>query len=202
LQSQWSTPVSVGGYLYGLFGYNRDSAPLKCINLATGDEMWSEPDFGPGGILLVDGKLLVTDNRGGVVLAKASPGAYFELARFEAVAGKCWNSAAVCDGRLYARSTTEAACLNLADGTAPAPLVLALERIAAGTLRLRVSSSDGYPLTSTRLAAIEIRSTANLLTPLTGWLSLTNSLMLTNGVIEVELESSGFKRYFIATEEP
>jgi hypothetical protein len=37
---------------------------------------------------------------------------------------------------------------------------------------------------------------------LTGWLSLTNSLMLTNGVIEVELESSGFKRYFIATEEP
>ncbi len=200
LQNQWSTPVSAGGYLYGLFGYNNNSAPLKCIDLATGAEMWSEPDFGPGGILLVDGKLLVTDNRGGVALAKASPGAYFELARFEAVAGKCWNSAAVCDGRLYARSTTEAACLNLSGQTVPAPLVLAIQRPAGGPLCLRVSSNDGNPITPDRLPAIKIQSAASL--PPTGWSRLTNSLVLTNGSIEVAVAPSAAHRYFIAVEPP
>ena len=201
LQNQWSTPVSAGGYLYGLFGsaYN-DHAPLKCINLATGDEMWSEPEFGPGGILLVAGKLLVTDNRGGVVLAKASPGAYTEWARFQAVAGKCWNSAAVCNGRLYARSTTEAACLNLSAQTLPAPLVLAIQRSAGGPLRLRISSDDGNPIAPGRLPAIKVYSAASL--PPTGWTRLTNSLVLTNGSVEIAVESSAAHRYFIAVEPP
>jgi hypothetical protein len=34
-----------------------------------------------------------------------------------------------------------------------------------------------------------------------GWSCLTNSLTLIDGVIEVNLESSGSQRYFIATEQ-
>jgi outer membrane protein assembly factor BamB len=44
---------------------------------------------------------------------EASPAAYREKARAKAVAGKCWNHAAVANGRIYARSTTEAVCLDV-----------------------------------------------------------------------------------------
>jgi hypothetical protein len=40
------------------------------------------------------------------------------------------------------------------------------------------------------------------LTAVIGWSCLTNSLTLTNGVIQVNLEPSGPRRYFIATEPP
>jgi len=84
---------------------------------------------------------------------------------------------------------------------ASAGLVQSLQRLPGG-LRLLVTSADGEPLTSDRLAGIEVLSTTNLLTTVTGWSWLTNSLTLTNGVIEVNLEPSSRQRYFIAAEEP
>jgi outer membrane protein assembly factor BamB len=48
-----------------------------------------------------------------LVLVKAVPDAYTELARSKVLAGKCWNSVAVSNGRIYARSTKEGVCLDL-----------------------------------------------------------------------------------------
>jgi hypothetical protein len=82
-----------------------------------------------------------------------------------------------------------------------AGLVQSLQRSPDGHLLLHVSSADGNPIAPARFAEITVLSTADFLTTVTGWSCLTNSLTLTNGVIELNLESSGLQRYFIATEQ-
>lgn len=114
LANHWSTPVVKDGYVYGLYGFKQyGKAALKCLELATGKQKWSEPGFGPGGVILAGGQLVVLNDRGEVVLVAPQPDGYQELARTKAVAGKCWNHPVVSGGRIYARSTTEGACLDV-----------------------------------------------------------------------------------------
>jgi outer membrane protein assembly factor BamB len=114
LNNHWSTPVCQDGYLYGLFGFKEFAkAPLKCVQIATGKEIWSKPGFGPGGCTLVDGHVLVLSDAGELVLVKATPDGYNEVARTRAVAGKCWSTPSVSDGKIYARSTKEGVCLDV-----------------------------------------------------------------------------------------
>jgi outer membrane protein assembly factor BamB len=113
--NHWSTPVLRDGYLYGMFGFKEyGRCALKCVELATGKEVWAKGDFGPGGVILVGDKLLALGDRGQLVLAAAEPKGYRELARMQAVSGKCWNHATFSGGRVFARSTTEGVCLDAA----------------------------------------------------------------------------------------
>jgi outer membrane protein assembly factor BamB len=113
LNNHWSTPVCKDGFLYGIFGFKEfGKAPLKCVEIATGKVHWSKEGFGPGGCTLVDGNVLVLSDAGDLVLVKASPEAYAEVGRKHVVAGKCWSSPCVSNGRIYARSTKEGACLD------------------------------------------------------------------------------------------
>ena len=119
LNNHWSTPVCQDGYLYGIFGFKQfGRAPLKCVEVATGKVLWSKDGFGPGGCTLVDGHVLVLSDRGELVLVKATPAGYSEAARTHAVAGKCWNVPCVSNGRIYARSTKEGVCLDVAPAMA------------------------------------------------------------------------------------
>jgi outer membrane protein assembly factor BamB len=114
LQSHWSTPVVKDGYLYGISGQAQyGKAPLVCVELATGKVMWSQAGFGPGGCTLVDGCVLVLSDAGDLVLVKASPQSFQEVSRSHVLAGKCWNSAGVSNGRIYARSTKEGVSLDV-----------------------------------------------------------------------------------------
>jgi len=97
-----------------LFGFKEfGRAPLKCVELATGKVLWSKEGFGPGGCVLVDGHVLVLSDAGDLVLAKATPEAYKEVARTHALAGKCWSAPCVSNGHIYARSTKEGVCLDV-----------------------------------------------------------------------------------------
>ncbi|MGD0092024.1 MAG: PQQ-binding-like beta-propeller repeat protein [Planctomycetota bacterium] len=117
----WTTPVCKDGYLYGIYGFkdfvqpgSNPGAPLKCVELATGKEMWSQPGFGSGGAtILVDGRVLVQSDAGALVLVEATPAAYKELARFTPLGGKCWTMPAVSGGRIYARNTKMGVCLDV-----------------------------------------------------------------------------------------
>ncbi len=114
LLNHWSTPVVKDGYLYGLYGHApHKTGPLKCVELATGKEMWSQAGFGPGGLILAGDRLLVLGDQGQLVLVAADMAAYKELSRMQAVTGKCWSTPALSNGRLYVRSTKEGACLDL-----------------------------------------------------------------------------------------
>ncbi|MGZ4962983.1 MAG: PQQ-binding-like beta-propeller repeat protein [Limisphaerales bacterium] len=114
INNHWSTPTVRDGFLYGLFGFKEfGTCPLKCVELSTGNVKWSQEGFGPGGTILAGDTLIVLGDAGQVSLVRADPQAYHELAKFEAVTGKCWNAPALSDGRLYVRSTKEAACFDL-----------------------------------------------------------------------------------------
>lgn len=115
LLSHWSTPVVKDGYLYGLFGHAQyGKAPLKCVELLTGKEMWSESGFGPGGLVLTGNRLLVLGDKGQLVLVETEPSAYKEVSRMQTVAGKCWSTPSISHGRIFLRSTTEGACYEIA----------------------------------------------------------------------------------------
>ena len=112
--NHWSTSVYHDGHIYGLFGFKQwEKVPLKCIELATGTEKWSMDGFGQGGTILADGSLITLAENGDLVVVDATPDAYKETARFKAVTGKCWNNAALANGRIYARSTKEGVCLDV-----------------------------------------------------------------------------------------
>ena len=114
IDNHWSTPVTANGYVYGLFGQARfGKAPLQCVEIASGKVIWSHDGFGPGGCTLVDGHVLVLSDAGDLVLVKATPDAYTEVARSHVLTGKCWNSVGLSDGHIYARSTKEGVCLDL-----------------------------------------------------------------------------------------
>jgi len=115
INNHWSTPVCADGYLYGLFGQAKyGKAPLECVELATGDVKWSKDGFGPGGCTLVDGHILILSDAGDLVLVKVDKDEYKEVTRAHVLAGKCWNPASLSNGRIYARSTKEGVCLDLA----------------------------------------------------------------------------------------
>jgi len=114
LINHWSSSVYHDGHVYGLFGFKQwQEVPLKCINLATGEEKWSKDGFGQGGTILVDGSLVTLAENGELVVVEATPRTYSETARAKVVTGKCWNNVAVANGRIYARSTKEGVCLDV-----------------------------------------------------------------------------------------
>ena len=138
--NHWPTPVFEGGYVYGVYGQAGIAASLRCLELATGTEKWRQQIGGMGGVLLTTGHVLLLTEDGNLILVKPDPTAYSESARYRALDGsrssiaglavKCWNVPAISNGRIYARSTTEAVCLEAAavaaatnqPPAAPAPL--------------------------------------------------------------------------------
>ena len=114
LMNHWSTPIVRDGHLYGIYDFKKyGKAPLQCVEIATGEIKWSVRGFGPGNCILVGDKLIVLTDFGEVVIVSATPDSYKELSRIKAVTGKCWSTPAFVDGKIYVRSTEEAACLSV-----------------------------------------------------------------------------------------
>ena len=102
------------GFLYGMFQFKEyGDGPIKCVELKSGKEMWSQKGFGPGNVILAGNTLVALSDAGQVTLVDPAPDAYKEVARFQAVSGKCWSTPAVANGRLYVRSTKEGACFDV-----------------------------------------------------------------------------------------
>ncbi len=114
LANHWSTPVLKDGHLYGMFQFKEyGSGAMKCVELSTGKVVWSQPNFGPGNVTLAGDKIIALSDRGEVVLVSATTEGYKEMARTQAISGKCWSTPSLSLGRLYVRSTKEGACLDI-----------------------------------------------------------------------------------------
>lgn len=114
LANHWSTPVAKQGHLYGLFQFKEyGNGPLKCIDIANGTVKWEQPGFGPGQVILAGDQVIALSDAGELVLIDANPAAYKELARADVLDGKCWSTPVLANGRIFARSTKEAVCLDV-----------------------------------------------------------------------------------------
>jgi outer membrane protein assembly factor BamB len=190
-RSIWMSPVCYKGYVYTLAGENGTflTAPLNCIELATGNLMWTTNNFGMGGLILVNTNLLVLTEKGQVVLVQPTPSAYQELIRYQAfqfsaaAPGKCWNSPAFSNGRIYARSTEGAISLDVSVPVRPALKLLSPQFLNSTQMQLTLSTVNGTPIDSNRLSNIEVRATNTLGASPAVWPKLTNPLVLTtNGL--------------------
>ncbi len=113
LANHWSTPVLKDGHMYGMFQFKEyGKGPVKCVNLATGEVKWTKEGFGPGHVILMGNEVVALSDAGEVVRFGATPSEYREISRQKVLDGKCWTTPTVSGGRLFVRSTKEAACLE------------------------------------------------------------------------------------------
>ena len=108
-------PVITGGHVYAFSG-NGMKGSLKCLELRTGAEKWSSPDFGNGSLALVDG-LLFCQGYGGVIgLVEAAPAACSKLAQlkvFEVKDPPAYAPPVVAGGRAFLRYMNRLVCFDL-----------------------------------------------------------------------------------------
>jgi len=120
LRTHFMTAIHKDGYLYGIDGHGPGNAPLVCIELKTGQEMWRiEPEWeevdrsgdtarkyrlspGLASLLLVDGRGLMLSEYGHLVWLDLNPKEYRELDRVRLfAAGETWAMPALSRGLLY-----------------------------------------------------------------------------------------------------
>ena len=112
MSSQYSTCVEKGGYLYGIDGrQDLGGARLRCFDPRTGKVQWTEEDFGTGGLILADGKLLIMKTEGNLVLADPSPKAYRPLTTAKLFETTAQALPALSNGLLFVRDTKTLKCL-------------------------------------------------------------------------------------------
>lgn len=102
------------------FVYGLDDGILTCIDAWTGERKWKGGRYRFGQILLWDDLLLIQAEKGFVAIVEASPAAWNELTRFDALSEHTWNVPVVSGGRLFVRNAQEAACFRVLPAPAPA----------------------------------------------------------------------------------
>lgn len=106
LASYFQSDVLVDGHVYGTHNldHNPKNASLRCIRFDTGEVKWEQEGFGHAPVTAADGKLLVMEEKGNLIVAEASPAGYKELARAKVLGGMCWTCPVLCGGRIYCRN--------------------------------------------------------------------------------------------------
>jgi outer membrane protein assembly factor BamB len=130
MQAHWNTCVHHEGYLYGSSGRHTENAELRCIEWATGKVKWSTPDLGRSSLLYVDGHFVCLTEAGEVLLIKANPEKFEQVARTILPVNEvgplrfndgpprllrypAWAAPIVSHGLLYLRGRDRLACLEL-----------------------------------------------------------------------------------------
>ena len=84
------------------------------MDVKTGEQRWKGGRYGYGQVILASGHLIVVTETGELVLVKATPERFEEVARFSALEGRCWNYPAIADGRLLLRNAAQMVCYDIA----------------------------------------------------------------------------------------
>ncbi len=108
------------GHIYGFDLFNRST--LKCLDFQTGAVKWSQEKLGRNcSLMIADGKMVVMNGLGALIVAEASPDGYKELGRVEILSGICWSVPVLSGGKIFCRSYNgELVCLQVGPETNPA----------------------------------------------------------------------------------
>jgi outer membrane protein assembly factor BamB len=108
LNANFSTPMYHDDFLYGL-----DGGILVCLDLETGKRVWKDGRFGFGQMLKVDNSLLISGEKGEVIVVDADPEKLSVRGRFKALEDKTLNPPAIAHGFLLLRNSREMVCYDL-----------------------------------------------------------------------------------------
>jgi len=88
--------------------YGFDESDLTCLGL-DGKKRWSVRDYDNGALMVADGRLLIVNSEGELIVADASPEEYSELSKAGVFESKervvYWTTPVLVDGRVYCRSS-------------------------------------------------------------------------------------------------
>jgi outer membrane protein assembly factor BamB len=98
------------GYVFGF-----DGRILSCIDLNDGQRKWKGGRYGNGQLVLLPDQdlLLVLSEEGELVLVKATPDQFTEIAKLPAIEGKTWNHPVLVGDTLLVRNSEEMAAFRL-----------------------------------------------------------------------------------------
>jgi outer membrane protein assembly factor BamB len=118
IASQHSDPIIIDGFLYGYSGQsNQNKGQFKCVELATGREMWSTDEIGWGTTVYVDEHLLCMDIDGNLFLVKPDPNQFRKVTEFRKALGQvinpAWTIPVIANGRLYLRYMQRLLCYDI-----------------------------------------------------------------------------------------
>jgi len=130
MQLHWNTPIIHGGYLYGSSGRHEGNAEIRCIELATGQVKWSEPDLTRSSLMEVDGHFVCLSEDGILRLLKINPEKYdvvselrledknaepnpFNFRPSGLLKAPAWAAPILSHGLLYVRGRDRLVCLEL-----------------------------------------------------------------------------------------
>lgn len=115
MRSQFSSPVMMGDYLYGVDG-NAGRGAFTCIDRNTGAVKWRKKDLGFGSFIVADGKVIYLTEKGRLVVGTATPSSFEEIASAQVLddAGKRWVMPVLSNGRIFCRgSNGKLLCLDV-----------------------------------------------------------------------------------------
>ena len=132
-----NTCIHRDGYLYGSSGRHTGNAELRCIELATGKVVWSEPDLTRASLLYVDDHFVCLSEDGTLRLLRVNPEKYEPVAEVvlsgparqtdefgfgpsRLLKYPAWAAPILSHGLLYVRGANRLVCLELVPGSAPA----------------------------------------------------------------------------------
>ncbi len=120
MEAQHSDPILIDGYIYGYSGESsRNNGQFKCIELATGKEMWSTGKIGQGTTTFVDDHLICLDIKGNLFLVQPDPSKFIKSGEIKSaivdVKNPAWTVPVVANGKLYLRYLQQLLCYKLQD---------------------------------------------------------------------------------------
>ena len=114
ISSQYTTCIYKDGFLYGIDGrQDLGTARLRCLDLKTRKIRWTEDDFGYATLILAGDALLAMKTDGELVVVRASPDKYFQLAAAKLAAGTTRALPALSNGLLYVRDESTLKCVRV-----------------------------------------------------------------------------------------
>jgi outer membrane protein assembly factor BamB len=125
LMAHWATPIERDGYVYGCSGRHDTNAELRCIELATGKVMWSQPELTRTSLLMVDDHFICLGEDGILQLLRVNPKKYDVVSEVELLdpqtnrpllRSPCWAAPILSHGRLFVRGDDRLVCLEAIKG--------------------------------------------------------------------------------------
>lgn len=112
LALMFANAIRLGDHIYGTDG-NFGPAFLTSLHVKTGDIVWQERGFGRSSLLYADGKAIIMDEDGDLVLARLSPTGVVVLSRISIFNSTSWTVPTLVGTTLYARDRQKVVALDL-----------------------------------------------------------------------------------------
>lgn len=113
MSNHFSSSVFMNGFIFGIDG-NTGRGKLKCVDPNDGSVKW-EHNTGFGSLLGADGKLIILNDSGKLMIADATPAGYNEHSSAQTPLTKtCWTMPILSNGRLFCRNDKgKLVCIDL-----------------------------------------------------------------------------------------